>query len=282
LTTSAGGEGRTTAQLRHPGTYVGWDFTSLWGLATDLSGGSVYLRRVGPWVIRCLAEVGSAGVGQGRGLWDLTGTYTTSVQGYPLTMHLVHDSRGRVVGTAAIDGIPAGGPAVTPVDLSVKGSVKGSGGALVLKLRMQGAGSAGTVYVALALSLALDPVARQLRGPATGSIRTAAGAIAITDDLALDLPAAMDGTWTLFFSLSGQGRTRSGTALLALSNGVEHLFTATGRASGQALVLRLGGMGADPAARAIGIRTTVTPLGGVSARQDALSATGYGQALNWH
>jgi hypothetical protein len=218
-----------------------------------------------------LAVVGPAAVATGRGLWDVTGAYATTVAGNPLTLHLVHDSRGRLTGTATY----------LTADLSAKGSVKRASGALLLKLTLQGADGAETTRVVLALDLALDATARQLRGPAKGSIRTAAGTTPVTDDLTLDLAAAMDGTWTLLLDLAPRGRASSGSPLLTLASGAESLFMVTGRASGQDVVLSLIGVAGDPAAKAIQIRATVTPLEGGWAGLPALSASGYGQRLGW-
>jgi hypothetical protein len=280
-TTSVGGEGKTTAEMRQQGTYAGWDFASLWGIAADLNGGSAYLRRVGPWLIQLLAVTDAAAVGQGRGLWDLTGTYPTSVAGYPLTLHLVHDRMGRLAGSAVLEGVAAGRKVPTSVNLTARGGVRTVGGTLLAKLTLQGTDSARTVRAALALDLTLDVGLRQLRGPARGTLRTAAGTTPVADDAALALPAAMDGTWTLLFDLARQDRADSGTALLTLSNGVEQLFAAVGRSSGPAFVLSLSGAATDPVANGIRIRATVTPLEGGRASLAAFSALGYGQTLAW-
>ena len=228
-----------------------------------------------------LAVVDTGGVVQGRGLWDLTGTYPTTVAGHPLTLRAAEDARGNFTGTALIEGLNGGGKGLIDLTVPVKGRVGSFGGALVVKLAMKGADSTGRVRVALSMALALDADARQLRGPVRGSIRTAAATTRVADSLTLDLPATMDGTWTLLFELITQGKASSGTALLTLANGVDVLFTAKGRSSGQALVLSLSAASSDPAAKGMRIRTTMTPLDDEWARLDAFSATGYGQALRW-
>jgi len=35
MTTSAGGEGKTTAQMKQQSTFIGWDFTNIWGIIED-------------------------------------------------------------------------------------------------------------------------------------------------------------------------------------------------------------------------------------------------------
>jgi hypothetical protein len=280
-TTSDGGEGRTTAQMRQQGTYVQWDFSGGWSIMAGRNEGYPYLRRVGPWLLRSLAVASAVASDTGRKLWDVSGTYSTTLADLPLTLNLVHDIKGRVTGTAALDLSPAGDPAVTPVNLSLKGSVRGLGGGLVLKLKMKGTNRAGTERAELSADLSLDVAARRLSGPLTGSLRTAAGTTPVTDTLGLALPATMDGAWTLLIDLSGQGRTRSGSALLALSIGVEHPFAVGGRAVGQTLGLKLTGEGLGPAARGIRIKARVTPQEGGWAGLDAFAATAYGQTLDW-
>jgi len=49
LSTSVGGEGRTTTEMTHPyaaNTYTGWDFTSVWAADTEytMNDGYPYLR----------------------------------------------------------------------------------------------------------------------------------------------------------------------------------------------------------------------------------------------
>jgi hypothetical protein len=228
-----------------------------------------------------LAVIGSPDVEQGRGLWDLSGTYATTIGGYPLTLHLDADARGRTPGTAVLAGIATGGKALVAADLAVMGTVRTVAGAPRLRLALRGADTARTVRVNLTLDLALDREARQLRGPAAGSIRTAAETIPVADTLALDLPADVDGTWMLLFDLAPRGRASAGTALLALPNGAEYLFAVVGRPAGQDLILSLSGAATDPAAQAIGIRATVTPLEGGWAGLAAFSALGYRQTLRW-
>lgn len=85
-----------------------------------------------------------------------------------------------------------------------------------------------------------------------------------------------------WWDLISRGRASSGTAVLTLANGAEYLFTAAGRAAaGQDLVLRLSGAPTDPAAKAIRIKSTVSPLEAGWARLEGSSATGYGQSLSW-
>jgi hypothetical protein len=226
-----------------------------------------------------LAVVDAAAAVAGRGWWDLSGAYATTVAGNVLALTLVHDAKGKIAGVAHLE--VGSGKAVTPVPLRVKGSAKGSAGALAATLSLKGTDAAGTVSVALSLRLALAAAAHQLAGPVTGRIRTAAGTTAVTDRLALDLPASTDGAWTLQFQLASAGTTATGTARLVLSNGVSHDYALKGKLAGQTAAVALSRDPSDPVGRAIAIKAVVTPLTGGWARLDRFSGKGYGQTLAW-
>ncbi len=212
----------------------------------------------------------------GRGLWDLTGAYTTHVDGKPLLLDLIHDSRGRLSGTATYT---VAAPTVVIVPL--RGSVRGSRGALAAKLAIRGADPARTVSLALALNLTLDPAARLLRGPMTGSVRSDGDKSAVSEIVDLPIPEHMDGAWALALHLDQGPRGLSGTALLSLSNGVHCAYSVRGRRIGQTAVLSLTGALGDPAASALSLRATVLPQAGEWGTLQTLSGTGYGQALTW-
>jgi hypothetical protein len=69
--------------------------------------------------------------------------------------------------------------------------------------------------------------------------------------------------------------------VLTLSNGVHYAYSVRGRRSGAVAVLSLVGDPADPAAGALSLRATVLPQAGAWGTLQALSGTGYGQALTW-
>jgi hypothetical protein len=219
--------------------------------------------------------LGAAGVTAGNGLWDLTGAYSVAVAGQPLVMHLVHDSRGRLSGTATYTA--AGGAAVP---LSVLGTVSGrAGGAVLARIALRGSDVARTASLDLAFTLTLNAGARQLRGPLVGTVTVGAVATPVAATVTLSIPAPMDGTWGLSFQLVPSGRSLSGTALLTLSNGVDYAFQVRGRSAGAAAVLTLTGAAGDPLASAISLRTTIRPMLGQRAGLGALSGNGYGQTL---
>jgi hypothetical protein len=206
-------------------------------------------------------------------LWDLTGTYSTAVQGKPLTLRLLHEPTGRLAGTATY--AVAEGVAIT---MPIKGSVKGAGGSITLKGTMQGDDSTRNVSVSLTLNLTVDTGNRRLVGRLTGTIATDAVTTPVHEDLTLAIPGEMDGTWTLRLDPRLLGRAVTGTAELTLSNRVKYAFVIRGRTAGQTVLLSLSG---DPGAKSLTIKVTLTPLEGGSARLEGFLGKGYGQTLTW-
>jgi hypothetical protein len=223
------------------------------------------------------AEVSAAEVLAGRGWWDLSGTYVTAAAGNPLVLNVIHDPTGKVSGMATCTIAKA-----TVVTMPIKGSVKGSRGSTVMKCTLKGADLTRTVNVALTLNLMVDTANRHLTGWMAGSITSNGATTPVDEDLSLAIPAGMDGSWTLRFNLGHVGRTVTGTAILTLANGVDYTCVARGRAGAHnATLLSLVGDPADPASKAIRIRTTITPLEGGWARLQSFSGKGYGQAVGW-
>ena len=223
-----------------------------------------------------LAGVDANAVTSDRSLWNLSGPYTTTVAGNRLTLTLVHDSGGRLTGTATY--LPA---TATVVTMPIRGSVKGTGGIVVVKLAMKGTDSAHLLSVSLTLNLTLDAANLRLTGPAAGSLSSGATSTAVAEPVALNLPPRVDGTWTLTFHLVQTGNRVTGAALLTLSNGVHHDFVVRGNSRAPNPVLELLAAPADPTSRAIKIRTTLAPLADGVAILKRFSCKGYRQSLLW-
>jgi len=224
-----------------------------------------------------LARAGAGGPPADCTWWDLSGTYAASVKGSSLTLSLTHDPSGKLSGTAAYTLAKD-----TVVTMPIRGSVKGASGSITMKGALKGATPDKTVSVSLALNLAVDTANRQLTGPLTGSVKSGGVTTAINQNLALPVPAPMDGTWALLFQIAQSGTAVTGTATLSLSNGVERGLVVKGKAgaNGTAL-LALAGDKSDPAAKAIRIKATISPLEGGWARVETFSGKGYGQAVAW-
>jgi len=218
-----------------------------------------------------------AAVANGRGWWDLSGAYTATVKGYPLTLDLVHDTKGKLTGNATLAVAKA-----TVVPMLAKGSAKGTRGNTVVKISLKGATADKTAAVSLALNLTVDAANRLLTGPLTGSVRSGGVTTVLNQSLALAIHGDMDGTWALAMDVDQAGTAVTGTALLTLSNGVACPLTVKGKTgAGNTALLTLAGDKANPAAKAIKIKTTITPLEGGWATLDAFSGKGYGQTLAW-
>lgn len=228
---------------------------------------------------RFVALLQAGGVTGGRGLWDLTGSYATRVGGQPLVLDILHDAGGRISGTAVLQ--LATGKGLVPVALAVRGSAKGSGGALQVRLEMSGAAAANAARAVLGFNLFLDQASRQLRGPVRGSLGSGASSTPVDETAALAIPSAMDGTWQLRLDLAQGTREVTGSVTLTLANGVEHLYVLRCRPAGPAV---RGSLTADPAAgstQSPRVTATLTALAGGWARLEALSGKGYGQSLLW-
>ena len=229
---------------------------------------------------QCLAAVGAEAVLAGRGLWDVTGAYATTVNGAPLSLALVHDTRGKLSGTGTLT--VNTGKGLVAISMPIRGSAQGRAGSLALVLALQGTDPARTQRVALTLRLALDPLARQLRGTVSG-IRAASGASEPlpTQPVTLTLPAPMDGTWSLRLNVVYEANGIRGTGRLTLSNGVEYDHAVSGKYADQAALLMLAGRPAYPVAAASTLRATITPLTGSPAGMTAFSGTLYGLTVAW-
>jgi formylglycine-generating enzyme required for sulfatase activity len=223
------------------------------------------------------ARIDAAGVAAGRGWWDLTGPYSTTTKGNPLSLVLVHDPNGRLTGTATYTVAKD-----TDVTMSIKGSVRGSRGSITMTGALKGANVTKLVSVSLALNLTVETANHRLVGRLTGSIKANGTTTPVDDPVVLDMPERMNGTWTLSFDLDQTGRAIAGTALLTLSNDVKHTFLVRGKAgANNTAILTLSGSPTHPASRAITIKTTITTLEGGWARLESFSGKGYGQVIGW-
>jgi sugar lactone lactonase YvrE len=222
-----------------------------------------------------VATQDAGAVAAGRGLWDLSGTYTTAVDGLPLVIHLVHDSRGKLTGTATLT------IAMAEAAMSVRGAVSGVGGGVAARFTLKSAGSNRGLRAALDATLTLNPATRQLGGQITGTLQAAGATAPVAGPVTLDLPAAMDGTWSLRFALVPGTRGVGGNATLTLSNGVTYGYVVRARLSGLKLVGDLISSPADALATGIRIRATMSQYSGGWARLETLSGSGYGQNLGW-
>ncbi len=246
--------------------------------AKGLSGSASFRGGAGETVVMTAAAPSVDGMARGQGCFDLTGDYAMMIGANILMINMLHDTNGRLTGAAVLH--VSAGKDVLPVVLSIRGTARSSGDALVATLAMQSAAAAGASRATLALDVSLDSAARQLVGRCTGSVSSGAVTTSVSQIVTLDLPAPMDGTWALCLEGPPGAREAAGTALLSLSNGVTHHLIVSGDATDPAALLSLAGPPPDPASRGIRITATVMPApAGAPARLVVLSGRGYGQRL---
>jgi hypothetical protein len=223
-----------------------------------------------------LADLDIAALDRGTGWWDLSGSYALTVAGKPLVMNLLHDTRGKLTGSAVYT---VAKEAV--VTMPIRGTVKGPAGSALASVSLRGTDPGKTAAVALRLSLTVNATVPQAEGTLVGSVTIGAVKTVVDDDVTLPIAAPMDGSWSLRLDLSQAGTAIRGGAVLTLSNGATFAYRVKGKLKDTAAVLSLAAEPADPAAKAISLKTTVLPREGGGATLQAFSGSGYGQSLAW-
>lgn len=219
----------------------------------------------------------SGEVSIGRGLLDLSGSYSTWAEGRPFGMAVEHDASGRIRGAASYTVAKD-----TEITMPITGRVRGTRDRITLRGMMKRSDPARNIWVVLKLDLTADTQRRQLSGRLAGRTRVNGRSSIVDSELTLAMPGDMDGTWTLDLALGQLGAEVLGQAWLTLANEREHSFTVTGRAAADGTVnLALSGDLTDPATEAIQISTRVTPLEGGALRLEHFCCRGYGQAPRW-
>ena len=165
-------------------------------------------------------------------LWDVSGTYSESLDGLSLDYTLNMDSRGKFTGQGS-----ASLPSFYGVDLSLhahysfNGAVSTAGRAVrvSMTMKMKGGGAVqGTNFTFSASAtehLTADAANSQLIGTVTGSESISIPALhkhastPFRTTVQTALQAGMNGTWTLAFDVFPSGNKYSGTGSVTLSNG---------------------------------------------------------------
>ena len=221
------------------------------------------------------AIVDAAGVALGHGIWDLSGHYTTVIDGKDLTLDLLHDGKGKITGTGTYNV-----PGVGDIPLVVKGSGKGKAGILMVKLGLKGV--LGANKLAMKMTLQLNPAEARLEGVTALKGALDGAKIKVTDDdTILHVPPGMDGTWDLVFNLAFDGKTITGDAMLTMSNGTDFLFLVKGKVKNGLAAIGLKGDPSDPAAKAVKIKASIRTLEGEQAAIELIKGKAFGQTLAW-
>lgn len=180
-------------------------------------------------------------------IWDISGSYSETVDSISLDYTIVQDASGKFTGNGYFDiDESVGGVSLSlGSSMAVVGAVKSAGSVTRVTLNASGAGN-GEVYVPgygwydvifsynLKENCEVDPYG-QLVGTISGSVkvtvlevhRSATSKIPATD-FAVALPYDSTGAWSLTLNLIPNGTKYTGTAQMQTSTGATTDFTVTG------------------------------------------------------
>jgi len=226
---------------------------------------------VGTFIVRLSPDEAAAG----HGTWNLTGTYTTALDGTPLIIDILHDAQGNLRGSARCH-LPS-----ATVAMALRGSVRGAAGRVTLRAAGTGASPDRTTRVAIDLDLTLNPGRRCLEGTLTGQVHAGTVRTPVHQVTVLDLPAGVDGSWTLRLDLQAGTNGSTGTAWLTLAGREPlRLVARTSRGAQNRVDILLTPHPDDLAAHGIELRLTVVPMTGGWARLDASAGQAFGQRID--
>lgn len=167
-------------------------------------------------------------------LWDFSGDYGFTNGAFQAENTLVHALSGAVTGTGKVrynDGITrlnanqisrgrVAGNAATRVTTKVSGVGQFSGFAFGIPISGPFSGS---------IALTLDPTNRTLTGKETGKVCVQGrGCRTLSTNVTFELPANIDGSWSLTLALTTSNQVVRGTATAQLPNGREVPFNVRG------------------------------------------------------
>lgn len=257
-------------------------------VAGDLTVTALYAAAapVDPVGVFALHLPGSAFTGSAA-VWDFSGHYETTLGGNDLTLNLQHDAKGKITGTGAFvaDVLPK---APVGVALVAKGSAKGSGGSLSVKLGVKGAATgipgdpAAKVKVSITQALTLGAGPARLVGTSAVSAAFGPDSNRFSANTELTLPAGADGSYDIVLHLGANGKGIMGTGLIQLANGTEHMLLVKGKRLGTQTSLQITGDKAlDPGANGISLKAVVETLADGTARVVSIAGKAFGQAIAW-
>ncbi|MBN2450332.1 MAG: Ig-like domain-containing protein [Lentisphaeria bacterium] len=228
-----------------------------------------------------LALVRAADVLAGRGLWDISGSYSIELGAGDLTLDLLQDGRGKVTGTGTYSYSSAS------VDLAVRGNLRGKAGDIAVTLEAKGIEPAGAdgrpIKTVIHMRFALDEEKRQLVGTAqlirNNEVPTPKTTTSL--NLVLPLPAGMDGTYEILSDLRFAGTRVAGEAVLKLSNDAEFLLAVKGKRGGDVSDLTFIADRTDVQAKGIRLACRVETLELEWARLVTMSGKALGQSLRY-
>ena len=277
---SAVADGSATVRIRWGmgPTDASWEFSG-WNIDDIQIWSSPVAPPVGPFVVVADADA----VDQGIAIWDVTGHYETALGDGDLVLDLVHDAKGKITGTGTYSLLPdfAADPLALPVQIT--GKCRGKGGIVTLLLSIastkESRRESGASFRAK-MDLMLGFAQRQLVGTTTWKLTGSAGKRRGACPCILDLPADMDGTYTLTLDLDPDGATVTAAGTLTLANGTSFLLLGKGKSSSILTELRLRDDPLDPGARGILLRPGFVPFDGGNTILKSIVGKALGQKLS--
>ena len=198
--------------------------------------------------VMALASMARADIGAGSyvvefdgnvTLWDISGTYSEDLGGLAVDYTLSVDPSGKITGYGSASYAAGYGIGFdTTFNLTGTVTTAGSVTRVVLNMSLKGTGqySGSTIHFGASIreNLEIDREAATLIGTASGNISLSVAGFGSlgqkipTTEIALDLPADMDGSWDLTVDVHPNGTKLTGTGQITLSNGSVYGFTLTG------------------------------------------------------
>lgn len=188
-------------------------------------------------------------------LWDLSGTYVTTDGGLERTSNLNVSPAGVVTGTGTLQYDDSG---ISLVATQASSGRVTANAKLGVRILVNGKGHFDVNSDGLELSgpfkgslkATLNPIERTLNGTLSGTFCIPKqGCQTISTNTTLQLPAGMDGSWSLTLDVQTIGNSVIGTAIVLLSNGRELPFDVTGSYSATKSLSKLKLKGTGTAAR---------------------------------
>jgi hypothetical protein len=170
-------------------------------------------------------------------MWDISGTYSDTIEGIHLSYTISQDSGGKLIGTGSAWGSVYG--ADFTVLLDTKGTVGTKNNAVWVKMTLKGKGTVtyeeDTIRFGFSATAnaQVDPVGRRITGTVKVRVSAAGHSASETVDFDEPLPADMNGSSSLSLNCTPNGKNLLGTSVLTLSNGDPYNFSVKGKYNGK-------------------------------------------------
>jgi hypothetical protein len=171
-------------------------------------------------------------------LWDISGTYSETIDGMAMDYTLSVDASGKVTGHGSASMDSGAGDIDMEFDLS--GMVKSSGSITRVELSMNIKGSGTiegyefTLKMSMKEKMEIDTETFTMIGTVSGKMSISVKGMGSESmridptDIEMELPFDMDGSWTMNVDVTPNGTKIAGTGQIILSNGTTYGFSISG------------------------------------------------------